>query len=205
MVNAAINYFEYGQREIDYLTNADPVLGAAIERLGKPEREIIPDLFTALVNAMVGQLISVKAADAIWGRMLERLGSMTPQRVAEQSVADIKGCGLSLKKAENIHAIASSIMSGELNLHELTALPDAEVAAKLTSLKGVGHWTAEMLLIHALERPDVVSWGDAAIRRGMMRLYGLSELTKQQFEEYRKLYSPYGSVASIYLWQLSAD
>lgn len=205
MVSGEIKYFEYGQREIDYLAKADPVLGAAIERLGKPEREVIPDLFTALVNAMVGQLISVKAADAIWGRMLERLGTITPQRVSEQSVADIKGCGLSMKKAENIHAIASSIMNGELRLDELTALPDAEVAAQLTSLKGVGHWTAEMLLIHALERPDVVSWGDAAIRRGMMRLYGLSELTKQQFEEYRKFYSPYGSVASIYLWKLSAE
>ncbi|WP_337098441.1 DNA-3-methyladenine glycosylase family protein [Paenibacillus sp. YIM B09110] len=205
MATANKKNFDYGQRELGYLRNADPVLGAAIDRLGLPQREVTPDLFASLVEAMVGQLISVKAADTIWARMQERLGAMTPNNVAEHTVEAIKSCGLSMRKAENIHAIASAIVHGELQLEELNDMPDSEVAAKLTSLKGVGQWTAEMLLIHALERPDIVSWGDAAIRKGMMRLYGLSELSKKQFDEYRAFYSPFGTVASIYLWQLSSE
>ena len=74
----------------------------------------------------------------------------------------------------------------------------------LSALDGVGVWTAEMLLIFSLQRPDVVSWGDLAIRRGMMALYGLNSLTRTQFDNYRKRYSPYGSVASLYLWALAA-
>lgn len=96
-------------------------------------------------------------------------------------------------------------MQGEIRLEELNRLSDAEVIKQLMSLKGVGKWTAEMLLIHAMERPDVVSWGDIAIRRGMMKLYGLQDLTKEQFDTYRLRYSPYGSVASIYLWTLSME
>ena len=91
----------------------------------------------------------------------------------------------------------------ELNIAELATLPDAEIIRRLSSLNGVGVWTAEMLLIFSLERPDVVSWGDLAIRRGMMNLYGLDSLTREQFERYRKRYSPYGSVASLYLWALA--
>ena len=74
----------------------------------------------------------------------------------------------------------------------------------LTALPGVGVWTAEMLLIFALGRPDVVSWGDQAIRRGLMRLYGLETLNRVQFAEYRERYRPYGTVASFYLWARSA-
>ena len=91
----------------------------------------------------------------------------------------------------------------ELNIAELATLSDAEIIRRLSSLNGVGVWTAEMLLIFSLERPDVVSWGDLAIRRGMMNLYGLDSLTREQFDRYRKRYSPYGSVASLYLWALA--
>lgn len=73
------------------------------------------------------------------------------------------------------------------------------------TLNGVGKWTAEMMLINAMERRDVVSWGDIAIRRGMMKLYGLRTITKEQFEEFRLRYSPLGSIASIYLWEISFE
>jgi len=78
------------------------------------------------------------------------------------------------------------------------------VIKRLVSLPGVGVWTAEMMLIFSLQRPDVVSWGDYGIRKGMMKLYGLDELTREQFDKYRKRYSPYGSVASLYLWEIAA-
>lgn len=185
--------------------SVDEVLGAAITRLGKLERVIIPDLFTALVYAIVGQLISVKAVHTIWGRMQERFGEITPHHLAIQTAEDIQGCGMTMKKAVCIHQIAQTIARGQFQLDDLYDLSDTEVIKKLMTLHGVGKWTAEMMLINSMERPDVVSWGDIAIRRGMMKLYGLSSLTKEQFDQYRLRYSPFGSVASIYLWEISFE
>lgn len=195
--------FQYGQEEMEYLSKADATLGEAITRIGKIERVIIPDLFAGLVNAIVGQLIAVKTAQTIWARMQESLGEITPQHLATLPAEKIQQCGITMKKAVSISSIAHQITTGEFQLEELKILPDREVIDRLTKLQGIGLWTAEMLLILSMERPDVVSWGDAAIRRGMMNLYGLNELTKEQFEQYRQRYSPYGSVASLYLWELA--
>ena len=82
-------------------------------------------------------------------------------------------------------------------------MSDSDVIKTLTDIRGIGVWTAEMLLIFSLMRPNVISYGDLAIRRGMMRLYNLKELPKDRFGRYAKRYSPYGSVASLYLWQIS--
>ncbi|MGF7046199.1 DNA-3-methyladenine glycosylase II [Paenibacillus sp. DS2015] len=198
-------YFDYGEEEIDYLKSVDETLGEVITRIGKLERIIIPDLFTALVYAVVGQLISVKAVHTIWTRIQDRFGEISPQNIAMVSADDIQGCGMTMKKAVCIHNVAHMIAQGTFDLDELHHLSDTDVIKKLTSLNGVGKWTAEMMLINSMERRDVVSWGDIAIRRGMMKLYGLSSISKQQFEEYRLRYSPLGSVASIYLWNISFE
>ena len=174
-------------------------------RLGKVERVIIPDLFAALIHAIIGQLISVKAAHTVWTRLQELSGEITPQQIAKQSPDDIQRCGMTMKKAVCIHNIANMIADGVFRLDELYQLSDSEVIKKLITLHGIGQWTAEMLLIHSMARPDVVSWGDIAIRRGMMKLYGLSTLTKTQFEQYRLRYSPHGTIASIYLWEISSE
>ncbi|MCC3378549.1 DNA-3-methyladenine glycosylase family protein [Paenibacillus farraposensis] len=195
--------FDYGEKEIQYLKSADPVLGRAMSQMGKVERMVIPDLFTALVHAIVGQLVSAKAVETIWARMQEKLGVITPQRIVAHSAEDIQSSGITMKKAACIMNLAQTIEQGLLDLQELYELSDTQVIQKLSSLQGIGPWTAEMMLIHCMERPDVVSWGDMAIRRGMMKLYNLGSLTKKQFEEYRQVYSPYGSVASIYLWSIS--
>jgi 3-methyladenine DNA glycosylase/8-oxoguanine DNA glycosylase len=108
-----------------------------------------------------------------------------------------------MRKARYIKGISEAVISGDLDLVELSEMPDKGVIEKLSSLPGIGVWTAEMLLIFSLGRPDVVSWGDLAIQRGMMNLYGLKELSKNQFDRFRKRYSPCGSVASLYLWALS--
>ncbi len=195
--------FDYGQKEIDVLSAADPVMGEFMLRRGRVERVIIPELFPALVHAIVGQLISVKAVQTIWGRMQEAFGDIRPERLAASSADDIQRCGMTMKKALCIHSIATQVASGEFDLEGLRSLPDAEVTAKMTALPGIGVWTAEMLLMNCLERPDILSWGDIAIRRGLMNLHGLPALTKEQFEHFRLRYSPYGSVASIYLWEIS--
>ena len=198
-------FFEYGQTETDYLKNVDQILGDAITRLGKVEREVIPDLFAALIHAIVGQQISVKATHTIWRRMQERFGGITPPAITAATVEKIQQCGMSTRKAGYIKNIAETMTRGNFNVKELYELADDEVIKRLSALRGIGVWTAEMLLLNSLERPDVVSWGDLAIRRGMINLYGLPEISKQQFEQYKKRYSPSGSVASLYLWKLSAE
>lgn len=198
--------FPYGQAEIDHLKRRDKKLGAAMDALGMLERRVTPDLFAALLRSIVAQQISTKAVDTIWGRLCGKVGpvrEVTPQTIAGLDVSDIQQCGMSMRKAGYIKGIAEAAARGEVDLSRLIELADEEIITTLSSLPGVGVWTAEMLLIHSLCRPDVVSWGDLAIRRGMMTLYGLKTLTRLQFDRYRKRYSPYGSVASIYLWALS--
>jgi DNA-3-methyladenine glycosylase II len=197
--------FRYGQAELDHLKKRDQVLGVALERMGRVEFEVIPDLFAGLVKSIITQQISTKAASSIWKRMLTYFGEIKTETILSATVEEIQKCGLSMRKAASIKEIARAQMQGELNLSELHGLPDEEIIRRLSSLNGIGVWTAEMLLIFSMERPDVVSWGDLGIRQGMMRLYGLHTLTRRQFDEYRKRYSPYGSVASLYLWRLPPD
>ncbi|HCD46973.1 MAG TPA: DNA-3-methyladenine glycosylase 2 family protein [Lachnoclostridium sp.] len=196
-------FFDYSKEEVEYLSHSDPVLGDAMARLGRVEREVIPDPFAALVNAIIGQLISVSSAKTVWNRMQENLGDITPENLSAVSEDDIQRCGMIMKKAAAISELSKDILQGKVCLDDLGKLTDQEVIRYLTTIKGVGLWTAEMLLINCLERPNVVSWGDIAIRRGMEKLYGLPKLTKNQFEVCKSRYSPYGSVASIYLWKIS--
>lgn len=195
--------FRYGSREISHLKRRDKKLGAAIDEIGMIGREVTPDLFTALVACIASQQISAKAATTVWNRMEERLGTITPESIAAVTPEKIQQCGMSLRKAVFIKDIGDTVAGGRLDLAGLQQLPDDEVIARLTALKGVGAWTAEMLLIFSMERPDVLSWGDLAIRRGMMRLYREETIDRAAFERYRKRYSPFGSVASLYLWEIS--
>jgi DNA-3-methyladenine glycosylase II len=198
-----LEIFQYGKDAISHLRKRDRKLGQAIDEIGMIGRNVTPDLFTALVASVASQQISAKAAETIWRRMEERFGAITPEGLAVVAVDEIQQCGMSLRKAGYIKGIGEAVAAGRLDLDELRGLPDNEVIVRLTALKGVGIWTAEMILIFSMERPDVLSWGDLAIRRGMMKLYGMETLDRVQFEWYRKRYSPYGSVASLYLWEIS--
>ncbi len=196
--------FNYGQTELDHLKRKDKKLARIIEQIGPIERAVNPDLFSALIHSIVAQQIATKAATTVWNRLLERCGEITPQCLYAMDAAEIQQCGLSMRKARYIHGASRAVALQELSLDEFPALSDAEIIARLASLEGIGVWTAEMLLIFSLQRPNIVSWGDLAIRRGMMALYGLKRLDKIQFDNYCKRYSPYGSVASLYLWALAA-
>ena len=194
-------------REIrEYLAAADPVLGAHILRLGELRRPMREDLFSALVSSVVSQLISKKAAATVFGRLTQLCGGcITPAAIAERTPDEIQSCGMTFRKAQNIHAIGCSAASGQTDLTALERLSDQEVVRVLSALPGVGEGTAQMLMIFAMGRPDVISYKDLGIRRGMMRVYGLDSLSKQQFDAYARAYRPYSSTASIYLWQLSDE
>ena len=174
--------FEYGQREIDYLKSKDKKLAAAIDRIGRIHRSVNPDLFSALISSIVAQQISSKAAETVWNRLEQLLISVTPDSIVNKTQEEIQSCGMTMKKAMYIKGIAEEVLYGRLNIHEFSHLSDVEVVKRLSALNGIGTWTAEMLMIFSMQRPDVVSWGDLAIRRGMMMLYHHKELSKERFE-----------------------
>lgn len=196
--------FEYGERELNHLQRRDKILGSAILKIGMIKRDVTPDLFTALVKSIVGQQISSAAARTVWGRLLTGTGELTPASIHDTSLDTLQQYGMSARKADYIKGIAAAALKNDLDLSGLHRMTDQEVIKHLTGLKGIGVWTAEMLLIFGLQRPDVVSWGDQGIRRGMMKLYCLEDLDREQFEVYRERYSPYGTVASLYLWEMAA-
>jgi len=200
-----MQYYEYGIKEIEYFKKKDKKLGKAIERIGLIDREITPNLFPAIIDSIISQQISSKAAETVFRRLSDLVGELTPVNIVNMNVEKTQQCGMTLRKAGYIRNIAQKVLAGELDLEELPKLSDEEIINKLVALNGIGIWTAEMLLIFALCRPDIVSYGDLAIRRGIMNLYGLKELSKDKFNRYRKRYSPYGTVASLYLWKLSAE
>lgn len=201
--NLQIKLFDYGEKEINHLICVDPILGSAISRLGHLDREVIPSLFPALIYNIVSQLVSLKGAETVWGNMYSRLGEISPSNLNSYTAEEIQRCGMTMKKALCISELVKLTLSKQLDLDRLKNMSDDEVMDQLTQIKGIGRWTAEMILILSMERPDVISFGDLAIRRGMERLYGIEKISKAQFQKYKDIYSPYGSVASIYLWEIS--
>ena len=196
-------YFDYGAREVDYLKARDRVLGEVIDQVGHVEREVDPDLFSAVVHHIVGQQISTKAQATIWARMRERLGEVNARTVAAAGTAALQSVGISLRKAEYIQDFAGKVNSGAFDLQRVAALPDSEAIEALVTLKGVGVWTAEMILLFCLQRPDIFSFDDLAIQRGLRMVYRHRKIDRKLFEKYRRRFSPYGSVASLYLWAVA--
>jgi len=189
--------------ELEALKKKDKKLAAAIERIGMIERGINKDIFSALIGSIISQQISNKAAATVKNRLISLCEEITPEQIHNTDIADIQKCGMSMRKARYIKKAGEAAYTDALDFAALKNMPDDEVIKQLSALPGIGVWTAEMLLIFSLGRRDVLSFGDLAIRRGICNLYGHKTLTKEQFMRYKKRYSPYGSIASIYLWELS--
>ena len=198
-----IAYFEYSYMEVEHLKRRDKRLGEAIDKIGHIEREVDGDLFSSVVHNIIGQQISSAALKTVWTRLVEKLGEVNPETVRAASREEIQTCGVTFKKADYIKDFAEKILTGEFDVNALYALPNADVISKLSALKGVGVWTAEMLLIFCLQRPDVVSYGDLAIQRGLRMLYHHRKIDRKLFDKYARRYSPYGTVASLYLWAIA--
>ena len=197
-------YFPYGKKETDYLKKKDKKLARVIERMGHLRRRTEDDLFASVVHHIVGQQISGAAQQSIW-RKMQAAGIISPARLAACAPEDLRPFGVSLRKAQYICDFARRVRDGSFDLNGLYDLSDEEVIARLTDIKGVGVWTAEMLLLFCLKRPNVLSFGDLGVRRGLCAVYGHKEISKKLFEKYRRRFSPYGSVAAFYLWAAGAE
>lgn len=196
-------YFHYGTKEIEHLKKADKKLSVIIEQIGTIERPIIPDLFTALVHSIVGQQISTKAHKTIWERIETKLGKINPAVINSLSEEDLQQFGITFKKAGYIKSIAQKITTGEFDIDSLYSMSDEQVCSKLSELDGIGVWTAEMLMIFSMQRPNILSYGDLAILRGLRMVYHHRKIDKNTFNKYWKRYTPYASVASLYLWAVA--
>ena len=197
-------YFEYGEKETEYLKSKDKKLAEAIDKIGHIYRECDDDLFTSIVKQIVGQQISATAFKTVWKRVSEKLGEVNAETVCSISDSELQSCGLSYRKVEYIKDFAQKVKAKTFDVDKLETMTDDEVVKELSALKGIGVWTAEMLMLFCMQRSDIVSFGDLAIIRGMRMLYRHRAVDRQKFERYRKRYSPYGSVASLYLWAISA-
>ena len=196
-------YFAYGTTETDYLCRKDKRLARVIERVGPIRREVRPDLFDALMHAIVGQQIATKAQQTVWNRLVQSLGEVTPATVDRMEAEALQRLGLSFRKVGYMKGAARKALLGELDVEALRHMDDASVCAALCQLEGVGVWTAEMLMLFSLQRPDVFSFGDLAIHRGLRMVYRHKVVSRERFEVYRRRFSPCGSVASLYLWAVA--
>ena len=128
---------------------------------------------------------------------------MTPETVAAADTQTLRSFGMSQRKAEYIREFAEKIVGGEFDLNETARMNDEEAIRRLTSLKGIGVWTAEMILLFCLQRSDIFSFGDAAIQRGVRMVYNCDKVERQFFKTLRERFSPYGSTASLYFWAVA--
>lgn len=200
-----VTEFERARR---MLMRRDKRLGALIKRVGRCR---LPDSrghdpFAGLVRVILSQQLSGKAADTIFGRVVALTGgldAMTPTALRTVEVTALRGAGVSGPKARYLHDLADRALDGRLDLHALDGCPDDEVIAIITSVKGLGRWSAEMFLMFRLNRPDIFPVGDLGIVKGMQKLYGMrrppSPRTMMRRAEF---WRPYRSVAAWYLWRI---
>lgn len=196
-------YFEYGKTEIEWLKSRDARLAETIERVGTVERAVIPDLFAALVHSIIGQQISTKMHEKIWGRMQETMNGVTAEKIEQTSRDTLQKFGITFKKADWIKSAVHKVLTGKFNISRLYDLSDSEAIAELVKLDGIGVWSAEMLLLFSMQRKNVFSFGDLAIQRGMRMIFHHRKITRELFEKYRRRFSPYCSVASLYIWAVA--
>jgi DNA-3-methyladenine glycosylase II len=184
------------------LAEADPRLGALIERVGPLESRHTGDRFSALARAIVGRQLSIKAASTIWGRVATLLRDVRPETVMAATDDQMREAGLSRAKAVYLRDLSERVLDGRLDLGRLDALDDETVIDALTQVKGIGRWTAEMFLIFSLSRPDVLALDDLGIRRAAGWLLELGRnATVEELAEAGELWRPHRSTASLYLWE----
>jgi len=184
------------------LAAADPVMAALIERYPDCVLGTRGDPFETLARAIVGQQISVKAADSIWARFETAAGRVDPARIAALAPEALAGCGLSRRKAEYLSDLAGHFLDGRVVPARWKRLPDEAVIAELVDVRGIGRWTAEMVLIFNLRRPDVWPVDDIGLQKAVALHYLDGERpTPRMLRTHGERHAPWRTVATWYLWR----
>ncbi len=195
---------------VEHLRAADPVLRSVIDGVGRdglgdPGSGRSRDHYGALVRTIVGQQLSTRAAQAIYGRLIAQFGGRppAPDEVLAADPEQMRlAAGLSHAKVRYLRSLAEHVVDGSLQLNQLGRLSDDEVVAKLVAINGLGLWSADMFLIFHLQRPDVVAVGDLGIRRAIMLAYGLPALPgRDEIESIAQPWRPHRTLACRFLWR----
>lgn len=191
-----------------FLSSVDPIMAKLITQFGPCQ--ISPwkqSLFPSLIDAIISQQLSVKAADTISGRVRALMpgdNNHSPEVISKLSVDELRQCGLSGAKTRYCQTLATAVVEGELVLDELRTKDDDDILETLITYPGIGKWTAEMFLIFAIGSSDIISVGDLGLRRGMQFYLELEDYpTDDLFLSKSLVWRPWRSVASWYLWRLA--
>ncbi len=198
-------YFSYGEAELSCLRKKDKRLCEVIDRIGHINRAVDSDLFSSVIHHIVGQQISTKAQATIWQRMQDALGEVNAETILAAGVSKLQGFGMTFRKAEYITDFAEKVHTGIFDLDAVEHMRDEDAIRALSGLKGIGVWTAEMILLFCLQRPDIFSYDDLAIQRGLRMVYHHRKIDRKRFEKYRHRFHTYCSVASLYFWAVAGE
>jgi DNA-3-methyladenine glycosylase II len=193
---------EYWDSAKRALARRDPVM-AGIMR-AHPKVFLTPrgEPFFTLARAIVGQQISVKAAQSVWNRLVACVGQMTPEGVLAQARPQLRACGLSDRKTEYIADLAQHFASGAIHVHRWPQMTDEEIIAELVEVRGIGRWTAEMFLMFNLLRPDVFPLDDLGLQKGIRLAYfNGRKVSLRTMTRLGEAWRPWRSVATWYLWR----
>lgn len=192
----------YWQQASSELAQADPIMSAFVERFSGVSLVSRGEPFVTLARSIVGQQISVKAADSVWARFSAALPTISPSAVLATSIETLRSCGLSARKAEYLGDLARHFSDGQIHTSAWSHMSDAEIIAELTAVRGIGIWTAEMFLIFNQMRPDVFPLDDIGLQKAVAMHYCQGERpTRRILAECGERWRPWRSVATWYLWR----
>ncbi len=193
---------EYWDRAKRALARRDPVIAGIMRAHPKTFLARRGEPFLTLARAIVGQQISVKAAQSVWDRVVACVGEVTPELVLARKRPELRACGLSDRKVEYIADLAQHFADGAIHVHRWPQMSDEEIIAELVAVRGIGRWTAEMFLIFNLLRPDVFPLDDLGLQKGIRRAYFKGrKVSARTMGKRGELWRPWRSVATWYLWR----
>jgi DNA-3-methyladenine glycosylase II len=193
------SYWSNASRE---LANRDPVLKVLIRNHEGPKLHSRGDAFMTLARSIVGEQISVQAAESVWQKLLESVGSLGPAAIARMDPSKLRACGLTSKKSDYLIDLAEHFIDGSLDHARWSDHDDETLIAELTRVKGIGRWTAEMFLIFFMMRPNILPVDDIGLQRAMSLHYNSGKpLSKLKIRQIAAAWQPWCTVATWYLWR----
>jgi len=194
------------QQGMEYLHGVDPVLRPIIDAYGLPTFRPHSNYYQELVESIISQQLSVKAAATINGRFVDLFGHFPlPEEILSKDIEELRSVGLSGQKASYIRDLAQRVLDGSVRFDHLDSLSNEEIVAELTAVKGIGEWTVHMFLLFCMGRLDVMAYGDLGVRTGIMRLFELDHLpdkTEVLMLADNNSWAPYQSLVSWYAWKV---
>lgn len=193
---------DYWEKAKSELMRRDRIMKKLIPRFGDLQLVGRGEPFVTLARSIVGQQISVKAAQSVWERLLVACPKMTPAQVIKQGHIKLAACGLSKRKAEYLMDLAAHFRDGTVHAKDWSSMDDEDVIAELIQIRGIGRWTAEMFLIFSLRRPDVWPVDDIGLQKAVALHYLEGERpTPKILRQHGERHAPWRTVATWYLWR----